>query len=130
MLAFTICLLLVLIIFGGGYFAYVLLFQDDVAEQDIPNAVIIHDDLSRAILALINDTYSPFFEAQLHHRLVSDLDIDSLDVIDLMFDVSQIAATPLNANDLRRQYGRNPTVAQLISYVRSEMQSVQPSSVE
>lgn len=77
------------------------------------------DDLGKSILSLIDDVYSPFYEPHLSDHLVSDLGLDSLDMVDLIFDCSCIAGVELNAHDLFHTYGRNPTISQLILYIRS-----------
>ena len=117
---------------GFGLLAYLLyyIFQDDKARArqhlaDETQYAQHHysDDLSKSILALLDDIYMPFFPVNLSDHLVSDLDIDSLDFVDLLYDIEQICGVKLNASEFHQQYGRNPTVAQLISYVRHAVDS-------
>lgn len=122
MITVLIGLLIVVLFLGGGYMAYAFLYCTVKDEREQPaRPAYINDDMSRAIVELINDTYSPLYAVKLTDHLMSDIDIDSLDIVDLLFDVSQIAGVELNAHDLYRQYGRNPTVAQLIAFARSAM---------
>ena len=86
------------------------------------------DDLGKSILALIDDVYSPFSPVRLCDHLLSDLDIDSLDMVDLLYDLEHISGAKLNASGLYKLYGRNPTVAQLIAYVRHALDTQHPQS--
>lgn len=134
MLSVFICCLLVLILFGGGYLLFMFLYNDDMlrasqwSHETIDYSPYYSDDLSKSILALINDIYSPYYPAGMKDHIVTDLDIDSLDIVDLLYDVEQISGTKLSAFELYQQYGRNPTVAQLISYVRRVMSATRNST--
>lgn len=124
MISLLICFLIVAVLFVGGYFCFRYLPQcpppHEVAIDYKPQN--LRDELSDAILFIINDVYSPFYPARLSDHIITDIDIDSLDIVDLLYDVEQICGAPLSTSELYRQYGRNPTVAQVIAYARHEMQ--------
>ena len=135
MLSVIICIMIIMITFGGGYLLIMYLNKDDVlrASHNTPASIdysqyCYSDDLGKSILALINDIYSPYYPASLCDHIVSDLDIDSLDIVDLMYDVEQICGTKLCTFELYQQYGRNPTIAQLISYTRQKIETCNPET--
>lgn len=88
----------------------------------------VGDELRNSILELINDMYSPFYPARLNDHIYTDLDIDSLDILDLLFDIEQICGAKLPASGLYEKYGKDPTVAQLISYVRQQMKDAESTT--
>lgn len=75
-------------------------------------------DSKRIILELLDEQYSPYVQVQLTSRLVSDLGIDSLDMSNIMADIALIFGITPSAREFQTAYGIDPTVSQLVEYVR------------
>lgn len=77
-------------------------------------------DSKRIILELLDEQYSPYIEVQLTTRLVSDIGLDSLDINNIMSDLALLFGITPSAREFRSLYGIDPTVSQLVEYVRTK----------
>lgn len=120
--SFYILALLVAAIFCFAIGAYQILHEGEDPSSDISyRPREFQDNLQATILSLINDEYSPFSTARLHDHLYADLSLDSLDVNHLIAEISEITETDLSVPSLHEAYGHDPTISQLVAYVRSRM---------
>lgn len=60
---------------------------------------------------------SPFVEVHMGTRLVNDLGLDSLDIASAMTDIARMTDTSLSTHKLLSEYGPDPTIANVITFV-------------
>lgn len=81
------------------------------------------DALSTFIIDYLDDKYSEFAPVQFGDVLVTDLGIDSLDLANIMTDISYVTGTELSAGEFQHKHGAHATVRDLIQYVRTKQSS-------
>lgn len=60
---------------------------------------------------------SPFMEVNMGTHLINDLGLDSLDIASAMSDFARMTDTKLSTHELISEYGSDPTVANVVSYI-------------
>lgn len=60
---------------------------------------------------------SPFMEVNMGTHLVNDLGLDSLDIASAMSDLERMTTTKLCTHEMLSEYGSDPTVANVVSYI-------------
>lgn len=83
------------------------------------------DALRMFIIDYLDDNYSPMGGVSLSDHLYSDVGIDSLDMATVLSDVGHVTYTRPSVSEFVDLYGRNPSVSDLIRYIRSLMVKAQ-----
>lgn len=95
----------------------------------VSDRATLYSELLTFLIDYLEDKSCPFGKTpDGSSRLFSDLCLDSLDMAEVMRDVSYVTNTTLSFPEFNESYGPDPTITDLAHYVYHKMTNADPST--
>lgn len=114
-----IAIVMLYVVALASYVLYVYL--RDVIESRVNKSYRkrVRNEVSTFIIDYINNEYSPFIEVGTPDHLISELQLEPEDIENIFRAVAGENNTSLDSSQFFNEFGADPTVANLISYISS-----------